>query len=314
MIGPLIGAGVSLLGNVLGMNASSKEAEAARNQQMFMNQQNIDLQREFWEKNAALQREFAQSGIRWRTEDAKAAGLHPLFALSGGGAAFSPTPYQAGDTSPVRDNSSQYLSAMGQDIGRALSATQTKTERANDTLTALQLKRADLENQLLSAQIAKLTGQIGPPIPEATAGESVLGPAKISPVEINAAFPGKPQFTAGQAQPYTQFVHTGSGLLGMPNKDVGGLDDVDLANPYGLEHIVRNRLSPMLGSKNAKPPMELVRKYWPNATGVKWSRLSMEWKPVYGDYKTDRPWPYNVPNHAAGGDYSGGDGFSYVAP
>ena len=33
------------------------------------------------QSNAALQREFARYGIRWKVEDAKAAGLHPLYAI-----------------------------------------------------------------------------------------------------------------------------------------------------------------------------------------------------------------------------------------
>ena len=37
--------------------------------------------------NAALQREFAQNGIRWKVADAEAAGIHPLYAL---GAQTSP--------------------------------------------------------------------------------------------------------------------------------------------------------------------------------------------------------------------------------
>lgn len=47
-----------------------------------------DQQRE----NVALQREFAQHGIGWRVEDAQRSGLHPLFALGGSGASFSPNP------------------------------------------------------------------------------------------------------------------------------------------------------------------------------------------------------------------------------
>lgn len=43
------------------------------------------------QKNTRLQREFAQNSIQWRVEDAKKAGLHPLFALSGQGASFSPS-------------------------------------------------------------------------------------------------------------------------------------------------------------------------------------------------------------------------------
>ena len=40
--------------------------------------------------NYAHQKEFAQNGIRWKVEDAKAAGIHPLFALGAQGATFSP--------------------------------------------------------------------------------------------------------------------------------------------------------------------------------------------------------------------------------
>lgn len=44
-------------------------------------------------RNEALQREFAQQGIRWKVADAKAAGLHPLYAIGASGASFSPTTY-----------------------------------------------------------------------------------------------------------------------------------------------------------------------------------------------------------------------------
>lgn len=43
-------------------------------------------------QNEAWQREYAQNAIRWRVADAKAAGLHPLFALSGGTAGYQPSP------------------------------------------------------------------------------------------------------------------------------------------------------------------------------------------------------------------------------
>lgn len=64
--------------------------------------QQQDFAREQATANANLQKEFAQYGVRWRVEDAKAAGLHPMYALSGGGAAFAPNPIVMPGTSPAR--------------------------------------------------------------------------------------------------------------------------------------------------------------------------------------------------------------------
>ncbi len=41
-------------------------------------------------KNIAYQKEFAQSGIQWRTDDARAAGVHPLFAMGANTTSFQP--------------------------------------------------------------------------------------------------------------------------------------------------------------------------------------------------------------------------------
>ena len=41
-------------------------------------------------KNRELQREFAQNTVQWRVEDAKKAGLHPLYALGHTGASYNP--------------------------------------------------------------------------------------------------------------------------------------------------------------------------------------------------------------------------------
>lgn len=81
----LIQAGGSLLGGLIGKK-SQEDANA---------------------QNAAKQEEFAKHGIQWRVEDAKRAGLHPLYALGGSGASFSPS------AQPVMD---------GQHVARAASA------------------------------------------------------------------------------------------------------------------------------------------------------------------------------------------------
>lgn len=106
-MGSLIGAGGNLAGALLGSSDAAK--------------------------NRALQKQFAQYGIRWRVEDAKAAGLHPLYALGA----------QIPSYSPVHSEAPAQLAEMGQNIGRAVQATQTARER----------ERSQLELELLKSQV-----------------------------------------------------------------------------------------------------------------------------------------------------------------
>lgn len=59
MLGSLITAGASLLGGYLSSKSQKKQAN----------------------QSAALQKEFAQQGVQWRVSDAKAAGIHPVYAM-----------------------------------------------------------------------------------------------------------------------------------------------------------------------------------------------------------------------------------------
>ncbi len=66
--GSLIGAGSSLAGGFI--NATTSKTIAR--------------------EQMRLQKEFAQNGIQWRVADAKAAGLHPLYAIGASGASYTP--------------------------------------------------------------------------------------------------------------------------------------------------------------------------------------------------------------------------------
>lgn len=76
------------------------------------------------DKNEALQREFAQNGLRWKVADAQAAGLSPLFAVGGAGAAFSPNPITIGGSGD------DFGDRMGQSLTRAISGQSTSAEKA----------------------------------------------------------------------------------------------------------------------------------------------------------------------------------------
>lgn len=148
MLGEIIGAAGSLLGGLFG----KKSTEKANDQ------------------NVKLQREFAQNGIQWKVADAKAAGVHPLAALGAQTTSFSPS--IVGDTSL-----SSGISNMGQDIGRAVSASSSSNQRKEalgNQILELQLQSLKLDNQgkfignsMLASQAAR-QAQVGPPFPSAS--------------------------------------------------------------------------------------------------------------------------------------------------
>lgn len=288
-LGPLLGAAT----NLFGMKMAGDDADDARAFQASQAANNEALQREFWQKNADLQREFAQSGIRWRVQDAKAAGVHPLFALSGGGASYSPQAVVGSSSDYVSDRSGEYLSRMGQDIGRAISATQTQTERTSDQLTALGLERAQLENDLLKAQIAKTTGMIGPPMPKmssssnAVGGDSRYGSWEAEPHAVTTTFPGAPGHAAGAARPYMQWNRSATGLLASPVKD-SNVEVDELTSPLGAEFIFNTRLAPYFGYKKGNhPPLELMKaEFGPDVVGSKF--VNGEFQPIYRGKPAER--------------------------
>lgn len=180
MIGPLLSAGASLIG---GLMTSSAQKDANR-QQAEMARQNI-----------AMQKDFAQKGIQWKVQDARNAGIHPLYALGAQTHSFSPISV---GTTPVTGVGAG-IAAAGQDLSRAFAASASPSQRATayeQAVQALSVERGQLENTLLKAQIAKLSSdQLPPPlpIPEATkheerpqlyvGGEKIKTPSDTSTVE-----------------------------------------------------------------------------------------------------------------------------------
>lgn len=150
MIGDLISAGMSLFG---GMKAQKSQEKMA-------------------EKNIQLQKDFAQQGVQWKVADAKAAGIHPLFALGANTHSFAPV--------SIGDSVSSSFANAGQDIGRAVNAVSDGSTRVKGIALALQnlqLERANLENDLLRSQIRK-NNSAGTPPPVPTPGTQWLIPGQ----------------------------------------------------------------------------------------------------------------------------------------
>lgn len=284
-LGSLISGGASIISGLIGSRSvSNTNASNERLNRLLLESQAQDR---------ALQKEFAQHGIRWRVEDAKAAGVHPLFALGGSTATYSPSALSLHGAVP--DNSlGQGLAQAGQDIGRAIDATRTERERREaraeavnraNQLGALELERAGLENDLLRSQIAKLNHtQVGPPMPSGVLPSAMpvevqqLDPLpgyEVKRQEIPAVQPNWPSQGAG-AFPELNWMRTPTGYQPVPHPQA--LEDPDISNPSAWPWFFRNQMLPSLGLGGSPPPDRFLPG---GAVGWSWSTLNQEWRPVF---------------------------------
>lgn len=224
MLGALIGAGASLIGGIMGNRAQDKANQ----------------------RNEALQREFAKNSIQWKAEDARKAGIHPVYAM--GAPTYSPSPSHVGETSL-----SGAVASMGQDIGRSIDATRTAPQKADAftrTAQALELERASLVNQGLRADLAvKAASTMSvPPFPSATdpyllPGQSSSGLVRKTPMERIASAHGALHSEPSHVSSVGWEVDDRGTLYPVPSKD---LKDRTEDSPYEIEHWIRNRLGPFI--------------------------------------------------------------------
>lgn len=277
MLGSIIGGISSVLGGLFGQKSQDKQ----------MAQQ------------IAAQKEFAQQGIRWKVEDAKAAGIHPLYALGANTASFSPIGVGG---SPLAEG----LANAGQEIGRAVSAKGTTAERAyNQQMMALQLERGKLENQLLASQIARTNSptQLPPPMPNAVSGQSSTpgsiidgqnvfpnierfgGPAKSLvtnvPLERVQPDPARPWSEGGPITD-TGWIRTAKGgYAAVPSKDAAERleDQLIPSQAWALRNVYLPSISSTLGT----PPFRAPK-------GTKWTYdvLDQSWRLKGTGRKGDR--------------------------
>lgn len=144
MLGNILGgiAG-AVVGGLFGREQDRENRAYAAEQTSQNNAQNIEFQREMAARNEALQREFAQMGVRWRVSDAVNAGLHPVFALTGGGAAFAPNPVAINAPPAIAQGTA--LRDMGQNLSRAV--------MAQESVEQQQIREANL--RIMAAQERK---------------------------------------------------------------------------------------------------------------------------------------------------------------
>lgn len=263
MLGNIISAGANLLGGLFGQNKQEKMAK----------------------QNIQLQKDFAQQGIRWKVEDAKAAGIHPLYALGANTTSFSPV--------SIGNDLSTGIANAGQDLSRAIDATRTHGERSaavTKTMQDLSLQRMGLENELLSAQIAK-TRQAGqPPARPDPSTNPYLIPGQgqaVPTVEDQALKRVAPNAAAPHAEPgavaETGYLRTPSGLAPVYSNDAKERLEDDAIGAFVWN--LRNRIAPLFGVNQHPPAVPPP----PGYDHWEWNKLKFEWqpakKPDYSQYK-----------------------------
>lgn len=258
LLDTVVGSGINLLGGLLGSSSNASQMEA----------------------NRAFQQQFAQNAIQWKVEDAKKAGIHPLYALG------APTMSPAIQT--MQDPLASALSSMGQDISRARLSEATPEDRNVSIIGALGIERAQLQNDLLRSQIRRLNGQTGPGMPSVQdpwnfgmpnadvndARRVTNDPNKITPGAAND--PG----SGPGANPDVDWLRTRDGGYTIaPSK--GAKDRVE---DMGLEPWLwsyRNRIGPYIGGHQPPPftppaPPGQVFERW------RFNHFNQTWYPVFG--------------------------------
>lgn len=272
MIGDLISAGANLIGGWMG----SKSADKTR-----------EMQQQQFERNIELQKEFAQTGIQWKVADAKAAGIHPIFAMGGNTASYSPTSSNfTADTSM-----SNAMSRAGQDIGRAVNATQNQAGRVDaftQAAQALQLEGGKLDNDIKRAELAsrnaRLQQQINPPMPvnqrylvpgqaQTATGDLV----KDKPLERTPGAPGQTHTEPG-AITDTGYTKTSGGYFPVPSENTKERIEDDWYQQAA--HSLRNNWLPMISPYFNDPPKGV-----PLKEGHAWV-----YDPVYGYKQVPDKW------------------------
>jgi len=243
-----------------------------------------DSQKDFdiWQMNRNLdsQKEFAQHGIRWKVEDSKAAGIHPLVGLGAQTASFSPISVGGGQEGPSRQ---QMMSDMGQNISRSINATRTQDERDMATLNTqaakLDVEGKAIDNQIKLSQLRNMNQPTnGPAFPgtqnfisgQGDSGNKITEKA----MERTKSLAGNPQSEPG-AIPDVGWAKTATGVVPVPSSDVKNrIEDV---MPHEWSHYIRNNLAPNRGG-GTKPPKSALPK---GAIEWKWSPSDQEFQPRF---------------------------------
>lgn len=267
-IGPAIAGVGSLIGGLFGKSSADKANKMSH--QLAQQQMHI-------------QQEAMHHGIRWRAEDAKRAGIHPVYALGAGAPTYSPV--STNFSAPSGDA----FARAGQNFGRAIDAglnapQRQKMREYHAQVMQKKLTNMDLQNEMLKSQIQRMN-QAGQAIARPSfsgsrgaagklpAGQGALvidQPLKRTASKDGVIEPGR--VVSGG------FLKTKTGYTPVKSKDAAErLEDDFVGN---LVHAARRYVGPVFGI-GKKPFKAPAGKEWI------WHPIQMEYRLIN---KGQRPW------------------------
>lgn len=279
-------------------NRINAEASRLNNQeQLAFAREQSAIQQAQAARNEQNQREFAQSSLQWKAADARAAGIHPIYAMGAAGSSFSPVSIAGGSLNLSSPNHrpetgmGDAISRSGQSFGRAIQAAQPRDAQLDAIAQAqqtLQTQNMGLQNELLSAQVAKAKQELlaRPAMPSLTSRYGIDGqPAttfadrwpSVSFSEKNERVsrqPGQPHREAFSVADLGHANTAGGGYSAIPSKDAQErMEDNWLQQ---IMWLYRNNILPSIGINESPPPV-------PAPPGTHW-----RYHPFYQEYRPHR--------------------------
>lgn len=296
----------SVVGGLLGYAGGQSAASGARKGAKINAKAALRASR----KNLAWQKKFAQRGIRWRTKDARRAGVSPLVALGAQTMSFAPS-FVSGNPGDGLIQGAGYeakgLESLGQGFSRAIGAFDEPEDR-NDAymraLQGLQLENAALQNQYLASQIAQNTQAGNPPAGPSVSsnrylidgqGDTRTGSASLVKDEALKRVASDPDRLSQEAGAVTDvgFLKTRDGYAPTRSADAAErLEDDFLGS---VQHFIRNRIyQPIMDLEKGAP--------FKAPPGKKWA-----FNHITGEYFLRDA--YSNRDRFPSGRYNGGSGF-----
>lgn len=202
-----VGAGIGALGGLAQSGINS--LQASKDRELASQQYNH-------------QKEFAQNSIQWRVNDAKKAGIHPLYALGSQGISYAPSSFSSMPDTSLSDAGNAVGSAVasfaGQkqakelhDLNKASMLEDIRGKQLANEMTKKELQRMGQAGTAASHSTLLQSELSGQSVPVTESGSSVKSSGLVGGIDVNAVLPN------------ITFTETASGdLIPYPRGDVAG--------------------------------------------------------------------------------------------